>query len=107
MPVYAILYFVLFWIPVFILGYLVLPKVDPITRKAFWITFAILVVLTFAMEYLFLHFKVWDFSQQVYPLLGIDLFGVPIEEFEFWWGAAPLFMLLYLSFSHIMPKKVR
>ena len=105
MPLYFIIYLFLFWVPVFVLMFVLRKKLDPITRKAFWVTWLLVNFMTFGMEYIYLKFHVWTFSQQVDPLLGINLFGVPIEEFEFWWGAAALFMLLYLFFDRLMPKR--
>jgi hypothetical protein len=54
---------------------------------------------------------IWNFSEKISPLLGINIFGVPLEEFLFWFGAAVFFPLLYLAFNEIdqklFPKKPR
>ena len=99
MPVYFITYLLLFWLPVLVLSVVILPTSSPLVKKAFWLNWLFFVILTSVMELIFIHFHVWNFSQQVDPLLGINFLGIPIEEFEFWWGAAGLFMLLYLAFA--------
>ncbi|OVE77929.1 hypothetical protein BVX98_01640 [bacterium F11] len=105
MPVYLITYILLFWVPVLIMGFFLHKKVNSVTKKAFWITFAIMTVATFVMEYIYLWLDVWTFSEMIDPLLGIELWGVPIEEFVFWWGASPLFLLMYASYSFLFPQK--
>jgi len=107
MPLYFITYIILFWIPVFILAGFLWKGMDEATRKAFWITVAIMSGLTFAMEYVYIWLDVWTFTQSVDPLIGIRIWGVPIEEFEFWFGASPLFMLLYLAFDRCWPNSVK
>jgi len=99
MPLYFLLYFCIFWVPVFILASFLWKKLDPLTKKAFWIATAIMTFLTTVMEYVFLGFRIWTFSQNVDPLLGIWVGPVPVEEFVFWFGASPLFIFLYLAFD--------
>ena len=59
--------------------------------------------LTAAMEYLCLYLDIWDFSQELDPLLGIALFGAPIEEFLFWFGAPVFVLLAYFAFDRRYP----
>src|SRR5437870_5004695 len=99
MPVYLLLYLGIFWVPVFLMALLHWPKMDALTKKAFWITMAILIVATTALEYLYVGLGVWSFSEKIDPLVGIWFGPVPIEEFVFWYGAAPLFLFLYLTFA--------
>ena len=51
MPVYLITYLLLFWLPVVVMGFWLLPKMGPSARKAFWLTLAIMTAATFVMEY--------------------------------------------------------
>jgi lycopene cyclase domain-containing protein len=106
MPVYLITYLLLFWLPVFILGFACWSRLDAPARKAFWVAMAIMLVVTTVMEYVYLGLHLWNFSEAIDPLLGIRIFGVPIEEFVFWWGATPLFAFLYLFFvQRLFPRK--
>jgi hypothetical protein len=56
------------------------------------------------MEYVYLSLDVWTFSEEVDPLLGINILGVPIEEFVFWWGASPLFIFVYLGYERLLKR---
>ena len=105
MPVYLLMYLVIFWIPVFILGWHIWKDLDGSLKKAFWITMAIMTVATFGMEFVYLRLNVWTFSEAIDPLLGIRLGGVPIEEFVFWFGVSPLFVFIYLNFRHLIPER--
>ena len=98
MPRYFITTLVIFWVPSFVLGSIVLKKLDPLTRKAFWLTLAVMIPLTVIMEYVYLWADVWTFSQAKDPLLGIWIGPAPIEEFCFWFGAVPFALLVYLAF---------
>jgi len=107
MPVYLITYLLLFWLPVFGLGLYLWKKIDPLTKKAFWIAIGIMTIATFAMEYVYLWLDIWTFSEAIDPLVGLRLWGVPVEEFVFWWGASPLFVLMYFGYARLMSKKGR
>lgn len=97
MPLYFLSTLVYFWIPIAAMGLLLLPRQDDATRKAFWLTLALFTPLTAAMEFVCLRLDIWSFSQAKDPLLGIRLFGAPVEEFSFWFGGAPFVLLTYLG----------
>ncbi|MBI4052046.1 MAG: lycopene cyclase domain-containing protein [Elusimicrobia bacterium] len=105
MPRYFLMTLIVFWIPVFVLGRFLWKKLDPLTKKAFWATMAIMTVATFIMEYVYIWLDIWSFSEQVDPLLGIWLWGVPIEEFIFWFGASPLFIFMYMAFDRFFKRR--
>lgn len=105
MPRYFLLTIFVFWIPVLILGYAMKGKLAPDMKKALWITFAIMVPVTIAMEYVYLWTGIWTFSEELDPLLGIWIGPAPIEEFSFWFGGVPFMLLTYLSFCRIFPPK--
>lgn len=105
LPLYFISTVVLFWLPSLVLGAAILKRLDPLTRKAFWLTLAIFWPVSLGMEYAYLWAKVYTFSEAKDPLLGIWLFGAPIEEFSYWWGAILLILLLYLGFDIFFKRK--
>jgi len=88
-----------FWIPITLLSIILLPKISPAMRKAFWATCVVLVPVTVAFEFIGLYLDIWNFSEEYSKLWGIKLFGAPVEEFIFWFGATPLCLLLYLYFT--------
>lgn len=94
-----------FWIPVILLWVLMRRHWDPLTKKAFWISMLIMTPATAVMEYVYLWADIWDFSEELDPLLGIRIFGAPIEEFFFWFGCAPFMLLLYLNFNRWLKPK--
>ena len=89
----------LFWIPGAALLAYNWKSLDRPRRKAFWITCAIMAVVTVPMEYVYLWADIWDFSEAHDPLLGVRIFGAPVEEFTFWFGAAPFVLGVY-RFMH-------
>jgi len=103
MPVYLLLYIGLFWVPIGILSLWMWGTLDPSARRAFWWAIFIMAGLTTVMEYVFMAFHIWSFSQKIDPLLGLWIAGVPIEEFVFWFGAPPLFLLIYLAMDRLFP----
>lgn len=105
MPRYFIGTLLYFWLPVAIMSLLMKGKWPPLALKSFWISLAILTPATFAMEYVFLWTDIWTFSEELDPLLGIYIFGVPVEEFSFWFGASPFILLSYLLFCRLFPRK--
>lgn len=104
MPRYFLSTILYFWIPVTVLGFILRTKLDPLTKKAFWITMAVLSPMTFVMEYVYLWADIWTFSEAMDPLLGIRIWGAPIEEFSFWFGAAPFILLVYLSWDRLLKR---
>ncbi len=105
MPRYFLLTLLYFWIPVLTLGFFLKNKLDAPTKKAIWISLAIILPLTFVMEYVYLWADIWTFSEAMDPLLGIWLWGAPLEEFSFWFGAPPFFLMVYLTFDWWFKKK--
>lgn len=103
MPIYFLMYLGLFWIPILILSTWVWGRLDSLSKRAFWWAVLIMVGATFAMEYVYMALHVWTFSEKIDPLLGIWIAGVPIEEFVFWFGAPPLFILIYLALDRLVP----
>jgi hypothetical protein len=104
MPIYFLSTLVYFWGPVALMARLLWPGLDPLTRKAFLITLVLFNSLAFGMEYVYLYFDVWTFSEKVDPLLGLRIFNAPVEEFCFWFGATPFALLLYLWLDRLMPR---
>lgn len=105
MPRYLVTMILIFWVPIAVLAVLLRGKIDPLTKKAFWLTLAIMTPLTIAMEYVYLWTDIWTFSEQMDPLLGIRIAGAPIEEFSFWLGASPFMLLVYLLLNRIFPRR--
>lgn len=99
MPLYFISVIVYFWIPLAVLFTFVYRKQDRTVKKAFWITVGINCVIACVMESVYLYFDIWTFSQQKDQLLGIRVFGAPIEEFAWWFGSVPFVLLTYLGFE--------
>lgn len=95
MPLYFLTCVFLFWVPGVALLLYRWRWLDRFQRKGFWIVCAIMAVVTFAMEYVYLWADVWSFSEAYDPLLGIELWGAPIEEFTFWLGATPFVLGVY------------
>ena len=95
---------VYFWAPVGVMAWRLWPKLDVLTRRAFWRTLLIFYVLAFGMEYVYLYLKVWTFSEKLDPLLGVRIFNAPIEEFCFWFGATPFGIFVYLGLDRLLRK---
>lgn len=104
MPLYFISTLICFWIPAILMGLVFFPKQDDLSRKAFWLTLAIYIPLSTAMEYLCLYLDIWSFSEKKDPLLGLRIFGAPIEEFSFWFGAQPFFLFSYMGFDWLFKR---
>jgi len=101
MPRYFLTVVFIFWIPSIFLFLFLRNRLSPLKRKAFWFNLLFWFPVTFAAEYLYLWADIWNFSEQVDPLIGLTIFGAPIEEFFFWFGAPVFFSLLYLFLDHI------
>jgi hypothetical protein len=68
----------------------------PQWRASAVITACIVMVLQVFNELLSLHvFHAWDFSQEHNRLVGVDLWGAPIEEYLFWFAFAWFVPFLY------------
>lgn len=112
---YALSTLFLFWVPILILlvvntrwmyrNNLLLP---------FLWTVIVMTVIIMYFEYAGLGTGAWSFSEGHHQLLRSSfhnpgfpfaIYGAPVEEFMFWFGAPPLCMLLYISFERIMRKK--
>lgn len=105
MPRYFISVLIYFWVPVLVMAPFLLPHQDRLTRKIVWLTLGVFAILASVNEYIYLHFDLWTFSELKDPLLGPRLFGAPIEEFWFWFGAIPFTICLYLFFDLILEPK--
>lgn len=66
----------------------------------FFASLAIGAIISFFFEYVALGMGVWHFSGPE-NYLGPGIWGAPIEEFLFYWGAAPFCLLLYLYFYRL------
>ncbi|MFA6030344.1 MAG: lycopene cyclase domain-containing protein [Elusimicrobiota bacterium] len=98
LPLYFLSTLLYFWLPAAALAWKVYPGLDRLSRRAFWLTLAVFVPLTAAMEFVCLRLDVWTFSEAKDPLLGLRIFGAPVEEFLFWFGAQPFVLFSYLAF---------
>jgi hypothetical protein len=99
MPRYFIESVCFFWLPSILMYAYVSRLMTRFKLEAFYINFLIWCLITFVFEYTCLSLDIWNFSEKLYPLIGINIFGVPLEEFLFWFGAAVFFPLLYLVFD--------
>jgi lycopene cyclase domain-containing protein len=104
MPLYFITYTALFWVPSIFFIVFLLKLFDGSLKKSFWLTSALMAFLSIIMEWLYLRFEVWSFSEKFDPLLGIWLGPAPVEEFVFWFGATPFCLALYLSYRKLLEK---
>lgn len=100
---YAMSMLVLFWFPVLIMLAVNFKWLwDHELLKPFLYANLVMVIVAFFFEYVSIGMKVWDFSQEHHKLLGINVIGLPIEEFMFWFGATPFSILLFFSFYRIL-----
>lgn len=104
MPVYLITYSILFWVPAVIFALFFLKMFDPALRKSFWTTSGVMAVVLVGMEYVFLKFDVWFFSEKIDHLVGLWIGKAPVEEFVFWFGATPFCLAVYLCYSKFLKK---
>ena len=96
MPIYFWTVVLLFWVPGVALIWGRWKSLTRTQRFAFWTTVGLMTVVSGLMEYVYLKADIWNFSQAVDPLLGIRIFGAPIEEFVYWFGATPFVLGIYL-----------
>ncbi|MEA3306524.1 MAG: hypothetical protein U9Q34_01920 [Elusimicrobiota bacterium] len=73
-------------------------------KKSFWITSIVMAVALIGMEYLYLKFDVWGFSEKIDPLIGIWFGKAPIEEYVYWFGATPFCLSVYLSYKRLFER---
>lgn len=102
MPLYFITYTILFWVPVALFLFFFFRKLSPERRKAFWITTGIMAVVSVIMEYFYLKFDTWSFSEEIDPLLGLWFGKAPVEEYVYWFGATPFCLSIYLVYLKYM-----
>ena len=105
LPRYFLLTVAVFWIPVGILSALSWRRIDAADRRAFWKTVFLLTGLTTMMETIYMATKIWAFSEEMDPLLGPRINGMPVEEFSFWYGATPFMLLVYLTVRRWLGRK--
>lgn len=86
------------------MGFFLRRRLDALSKKAFWVTSGVLLPLAFAMEYVYLWLDIWTFSEEKDPLLGIWLWGAPVEEFFFWFGGVLFLLLLYLTLDLLIKR---
>ena len=104
MPVYLITYTVLFWVPALLFILFILKTFDGGIKKSFWAACVAMAVVSVIMEYLFLKFDVWFFSEKIDRLIGLWFGAAPVEEFVFWFGATPFCLAVYLSYCKLFKK---
>jgi lycopene cyclase domain-containing protein len=102
MPWYFIKYTLLFWVPSVLFLLVFFKRLSPSFRKAYWLTFGVMAVVSVVMEYFYLHFDTWSFSEEIDPLLGIWFWKAPIEEFVYWFGAILFCLSAYIVYSRLL-----
>jgi len=104
---YAMSMLLLFWFPSIIL-FCVNAKwmIRKSWMKSFWITNFVIAVVSFYFEFACLGMKIWDFSEHHHRLVGARIFGAPLEEFMFWFGASFFCILLYIYYYRIIHKEL-
>lgn len=105
MPLYFIMYSVLFWVPVCLFVLFFFGKLPPGIKRAYWLTTLAMAVISVIMEYFYLKFDTWTFSERIDPLLGIWFGKAPIEEYVYWFGATPFCLALYLLYCRLLGRK--
>jgi len=101
MPLYFLSTLAYLWLPAALLWLVLGRKIDRTSRESFLLTLAVIYPVSVLMEYVYLHFDIWSFSEKMDPLLGPRIYGAPIEEFSFWFGVTPLLLLYYLGFERL------
>ena len=107
MPRYFIDDLLVFWLPSAALAAWLWRGLDALTRKAFFLTLAVVLPATFAMEFVYLKVHIWRLDLSKDPLIGLSILGAPIEEFLFWFGAAFFILLSYLAFDRLLGPRER
>ena len=103
MPLYFLKVLLLFWVPGLALTAGLWRGLKRPERWAFLATAAVMAGVSFVMEYVYLWADIWNFSEARDPLLGIRLWGAPIEEFVYWFGATPFVLAVYLLVRRRLP----
>ncbi|MBI5744628.1 MAG: hypothetical protein HY952_08775 [Elusimicrobia bacterium] len=104
MPVYLITYSILFWVPALLFIFFLLGRESAPLKKSFWGACVAMAAVSVIMEYLFLKFDVWFFSEKIDRLLGLWIGPAPVEEFVFWFGATPFCLAIYLTYRKFFTK---
>lgn len=94
-----------FWVPAVALLVGLWGRLNGPDRRAFWWACGFMAIVSFVMEYVYLAADIWNFSEAQDPLLGIRLFGAPIEEFVYWFGATPFVLAVYLLLTRRHPRR--
>ena len=105
LPLYFLTALLYFWVPVLAAGPRIFFSLDPLSKRAFLLCLAIFYPLAAGMEYVYLYFDIWTFSEKIDPLLGLRVYGAPIEEFVYWFGAVPFALIVYLSFCRLFGRE--
>ncbi|MFA6434774.1 MAG: hypothetical protein WCW52_08760 [Elusimicrobiales bacterium] len=105
MPVYFITYSVLFWLPAVLLYVFLFKTLTAALGRSFWSACCLMALVSTVMEYLYIYFDVWSFSERTDSLLGLRLWSVPVEEFVFWFGATPFCLMMYLGYRRLFRRK--
>lgn len=105
MPVYLVTYSVLFWLPAMLLGVFLFKTLPVPLKRSFWAACFLMSLVSVAMEYLYIYFDVWSFSEKTDRLLGLWLWTAPVEEFVFWFGATPFCLAVYLGYCRLFRRK--
>lgn len=64
------------------------------------VAFSVVVdLLTTGIEKLMMVFDVWGFSRAHHYMIGLTLFGAPIEEYVYWWLCPVLVACTYFAFA--------
>ncbi|MDE2290726.1 MAG: lycopene cyclase domain-containing protein [Elusimicrobia bacterium] len=97
LPLYFLSTLAYFWVPSAVLAAREWPRLTDARREAFGAALAVIWPMSVVMEYVYLHFQIWTFSERLDPLLGPRIHGAPIEEFCFWLGAPVFILLVYCA----------
>ena len=94
------------WAVTLVIVYWAWTRLDRYWKTSAIITIILVMILQVANELVSLHiFKAWGFSEEYGSLLGLDIWGVPIEEYLFWFAYAGMIPLLYSGLIATFQKK--
>ena len=84
---------------------MIFPFLDKKYIEQHWKTltafFAFSTVTTTILELIFIHTDTWAFSSQINHMVGINLIGIPIEEFIFWEGCPLVVISTYIYYKKL------